>query len=305
MRLALLRATTASLLLAGAVALPALPASAAAGPHIDVAPPAVVGSGLNAVDLPVQVVNDGGVAQLQMRLRLTVTPVAGSAVRPLADTLVLSYEYGSVYRQLDYVPQGDALVATTPSLAGVDADGSTTVRLRIAAKPTSTAPHVDDMTVDVSTAALDDYGAVFATDQEPDRVALVEPRIEMTGWPARPEVGTPAVVTVSVRNTTPLAYLLLRPALAIYRSMSDQVLVERLDGDQWTPVSGQTSSYYWFYADGYPSLQPGESYTATLRITFTDDAVAGQQADLYHTLYTYFGQPIATDIHPYTVDPRA
>ncbi|MCA2217424.1 hypothetical protein [Jidongwangia harbinensis] len=306
MRSTVLRTTVASMLLAGAVALPAAPAAAAAaGPHLDLTPPAVVGAGLNPADIPVEVVNTGGEAQSSVRLRLTVTPVAGSAVRPLDSTLLLTYQFGHQWRSLSYETRGDTLVATTPALSGVDADGTTTLRLQVSTRPTGSAPHVDEVRVNVATEALDGNGAVFATDPAPDTVALVEPRAELTGWPERLAVGTPAVVTVTLTNTTPLAYSILRPGLAMYRAGNDQVVVERLDGDEWTPVSGPSSSYNWWYADGYPSLQPGETYSAKLRVTFTDDAAAGEQGHLYHIGYTYFGYPIAVAGHPYTLEARA
>ncbi|GIG85418.1 hypothetical protein [Plantactinospora endophytica] len=305
MRSAFLRATTATLLLVSAVLLPASQAGATtAGPYVDISPPAVVGAGLNPTDLPVQVVNTGGTAHFSMRLRLTVTPVAGSALRPLAATLVLTYQFGSQYRQLGYESRGDTLVATTPDLSGVDADGTATVRLQVSTRPTSSAPHVDDVTVQVTTEALDDHGTTFAADPEPDRMTMVEPRAELTGWPAQLPVGTPAVVTMTLTNTTPLPYLLLRPALAMYRSGNDQVTVERLDGGQWTPVSGPSSSYYWWYADGYPSLQPGQTYTATLRVTFTDESAAGEQSTVHHLGYTYFGVPVTVASQPYTIVAR-
>lgn len=251
-----------------------------------------------------QVVNTGGTAHFAVRLRLTVTPVAGSAIRPLADTLNLTYQFGSQYRQLSYETHGDALVATTPNLAGVEADGTATIRLRVSTRPTSAAPHVDEVTVEVSTEALDEYGTPFAADPGPDRMTMVEPRAELSGWPAQLPVGTPAVVTMTLSNTTPLPYLILMPALAMYRSGNDQVTVERLDGQQWTPIAGPSNIYYWWYADGYPSLQPGDTYTATLRITFTDDSAVGEQGFVYHTGYTYFGAPIAADLHPYTIVAR-
>ncbi|MEU8234656.1 hypothetical protein AB0C12_34130 [Actinoplanes sp. NPDC048967] len=301
MRLAVLRATTTSLLLAGAVALPVAPASAAASPHVSFAPPAVVGAGLTAAEVPVEVVNTGGTARSSVALRMTVTPVSGSALRPLDSTLVLSYQFGTQYRSLNYEVRGDALVATTPALSGVDADATTTIRLRISTRPTESAPHVDKMTVRVATEALDGDGVVFAADRRADRIALVEPRADITGWSGRLQVGTPTVVTMSLTNTTPLAYSILRPGLLLNRAGNDQVLVERLDGDQWTPVSGPSNSYYWWYSDGNPSLQPGESYTATLRITFTDEAAAGEQGTLYNVGYTYFGYPIAVDGEAYTV----
>jgi hypothetical protein len=301
MRLAVLRAATASLLLAGAVALPATAAAAAASPRVTFAPPAVVGAGLAATDVPVEVVNTGGAAQSSVALRLTVTPVAGSALRPLDSTLLLSYQFGAQYRPLTYETQGNTLVATTPALTGVEAGATTTIRLRISARPTSSAPHVDSVTVRVATEALDGDGAVFAADRKPDRIALVEPRADMTGWPGEIEIGQPAVVTVSLTNTTPLPYSILMPGLALYRAGNDRVIVERLDGDQWTPVSGPSNDYYWWYAQEYPSLQPGESYTATLRVTFTDEAAAGEQGTLYNIGYTYFGYPIAVDGEAYTV----
>ncbi|WP_159104515.1 hypothetical protein [Plantactinospora sp. BB1] len=305
MRLAFLRATTATLLLVSSVVLPASQAGAAtAGPYVDISPPAVVGAGLDPTDLPVQVVNTGGTAHFSMRLRLTVTPVAGSAVRPLASTLVLTYQFGSQYRQLSYETRGDSLVATTPELSGVEADGAATVRLQVSTRPTSSAPHVDDVTVQVTTEALDDFGTTFATDPEPDRTTMVEPRAELSGWPDRLPVGTPAVVTVTLTNTTPLPYALLRPGLALYRSGNEQVTVERLDGARWTQVSGPSSGYYWWYADGYPSLQPGQTYTATLRVTFTDDSAAGEQGFVYHLGYTYFGTPITVAGQPYTIAAR-
>jgi hypothetical protein len=141
----------------------------------------------------------------------------------------------------------------------------------------------------------------FATDRTPDQITLVEPRADITGWPGEIAVGTPAVVTMSLTNTTPLAYSILRPALVLNRTGNDQVLVERLDGGQWTPVPGPSSSYAWWYAEDYPSLQPGESFTATLRLTFTDEAAAGEQGTLYHIGYTIFGNPIAVDSEAYTV----
>jgi hypothetical protein len=301
MRLAVLRAMTASLVLAGAVALPVAPAAAAGRPHVSFAPPAVVGAGLTATDVPVDVVNTGGAAQVRVALRLTITPVAGSDLRPLDSTLLLSYQFGVQYRPLAYEVRGNSLVATTPAIDDVEADATTTIRLRLSSQPAAGAPHVDRMTVRVATEALDDDGAVFATDRRPDRIALVEPRSDVTGWPGEIEVGKPSTVTVSLTNTTPLAYSILRPGLALYRAGNDQVLVERLDGDQWTPVSGPSNDYYWWYADDYPSLQPGESYTATLRITFTDEAAAGEQGTLYAIGYTYFGYPIAVDGAAYTV----
>jgi hypothetical protein len=301
MHLAVLRVTTASLLLAGAVALPVAPAAAVASPRVSFVPPAVVGAGLTATDVPVEVVNTGGAAQSSVALRLTVTPVAGSALRPLDSTLLLSYQFGTQYRPLTYEIRSNTLVATTPALSGVEADATATIRLRISTQPTSSAPHVDRMTVRVATEALDADGAVFATDRRPDRIALVEPRADVTGWSGEIEVGTPTVVAVSLTNTTPLAYSILRPGLALYRAGNDQVVVERLDGEQWIPVSGPSNSYYWWYADGNPSLQPGESYTATLRITFTDEAAAGEQGTLYNIGYTYFGYPIAVDGEAYSV----
>ena len=301
MRLAVLRAITASLLLAGAVALPVAPAAAAASPRVSFAPPAVVGAGLTSTDVPVEVVNKGGVWQPSVALRLTVTPVAGSALRPLDSTLQLSYWFGTQIRPLTYEVRGNTLVAATPALSGVEADATATIRLRISTRPTSDAPHVDKVTVRVATEALDSDGAVFATDRRPDRIALVEPRADVTGWPGEIEVGTPTVVTLSLTNTTSLAYSILNPGLALYRAGNDQVLVERLDGDQWTPVPGPSNNYYWWYAADYPILQPGESYTATLRITFTDKAAAGVQGTLYHIGYTYFGYPIAVDGEAYTV----
>ena len=305
MRLAVVRATTVTLLLASAVALPPARAGAATtGPYVDISPPAVVGAGLNPTDVPVQVVNTGGTAHFATRLRLTVTPVAGSAVRPLASTLVLTYQFGIQYRQLTYETHGDALIATTPNLSGVDADGAATIRLQVSTRPTSSAPHVDDVTVDVATEAIDDNGGTFATDPEPDRMTMVEPRAQLTGWPERLAVGAPAVVTMTLTNTTPFPYAILRPALAMYRSGNDQVVVERLDGQQWTRVAGPSSDYYWWYADGYPSLQPGETYTATLRVTFTDDSTAGEQGFVYHIGYMYSGFPIAVEGHPYTLAAR-
>jgi hypothetical protein len=300
MRPAVLRATTASLLLAGAVALPAAPAAAAAGPHVSSAPPAVVGAGLNPTEIPVEVVNTGGAAQWGVALRLTVTPVAGSDLRPLNETLQLTYQFGTQWRELAYEVRGDTLVATTPGLTGVEADATTTIRLRIATRPTTSTPHVDTMTVRVATEALSG-GAVFATDPEPDQIALVEPRADLTGWPGEIVVGKPTVITVSLTNTTPLPYLILNPGLWLNRLGNDKVLVERLDGDQWTPVYGPSNSYYWWYADRYPSLQPGDSYTAKLRITFTDEAAVGEQGTLYHVGYTYFGSPIAVASEAYTV----
>ena len=306
MRFTVPRAITATLLLAGTITLAASsPAHAATGPHIDFTPPAVVGAGLTATDLPVEIDNTGGEFRWSVGLRLTVTPVAGSAVRPLASTLVLSYQFGSQWRPLTYVTRDGALIATTPALTNADADGTATIRLRLSAQPTSTAAHVDEMTVDVTTEAVDGSGVAFAADNEPDRVALVEPRAELTGWPQQLPVGTPAVVTATFTNTTPLAYSILRPALVLNRAGNAEVTVERRDGDEWTPVSGPSSSYFWWYADGYPSLQPGESYTATLRVTFNDDAAAGEQGFAYLTGYTYFGYPFAVDIHPYTITARA
>jgi len=305
MRLSILRAITASLLLAGAVGLPAAPAAAAACPHVSFAPPAVVGAGLTPTDVPVEVINTGGAAQSTVALRLTVTPVAGTALRPLASTLLLSYQFGTQYRPLTYQTQGNTLVATTPALTGVEADATTTIRLRISTQPTSNAPHVDSMTVRVTTEALDTGGAAFATDRKPDRIALVEPRADVTGWPGEIVVGTPTVVKMSLTNTTPLAYSILRPGLMLNRAGNDLVTVERLDGDQWTPVPGPSNGYFWWYADGNPSLQPGESYTATLRITFLDETAAGEQGTLYNIGYTYFGYPFAVDGEAYTVSAGA
>ncbi|MEV4759352.1 hypothetical protein AB0J86_30250 [Micromonospora sp. NPDC049559] len=308
MRFSLSRAATAALLLTSAVALPADPAGAAtAGPSVDTTAPAVVGAGQNPIDVPVRVVNTGGTDHLA-RLRLTVTPVAGSATRPLAATLVLTYEFGVQQRQMSYETRGDTLVATTPDLLTVRADETTTIRLRVATRPTSTAPHVDEVTALVDAEALDSStGAVFATDPEPDRMTMVEPRAELAGWPERLPVGTPAVVTATLTNTTPLPYPLLRPALAMFRaSDASEVVVERLDGAQWTRVAGPSNGYYWFYAVGYPSLQPGDAYTATLRITFTDDAAVGEQGFVYQIGYNYFGTAsVAADLHPYTITPRA
>jgi hypothetical protein len=251
----------------------------------------------------VQVVNTGDTTRWSVQLQLTITPVAGSAVRPLDSTLLLTYEFASQYRDLTYETRGNTLVATTPALSTVDPGATAEFRLRIASRPTSAAAHVDEMTVNIATAALDSSGTVFATDPEPDRVALVEPRTELTGWPERPVIGTPAVVTVSITNTTPLEYLILRPTLAMYRAGNDQVVIERRDGDEWTRVEGPTNNYNWWYADSYPSLQPGETYTATLRVTFTDEAAAGEQGFVYHIGYTFFGFPIAVDGHAYTLEP--
>lgn len=301
MRSAVLRAVTASLILTAAVALPAAPAAAAAGPVVSFAPPAVVGAGLTSTDLSVEVDNTGGVWQPSVALRLTVTPVAGSDLRPLDSTLQLSYWFGTQIRPLTYQTQGDTLVATTPGLSGVEADATRSIRLRIAARPATDTPHVDSVKVLVATEALDSDGAVFATDPEPDPIDLVEPRAGLTGFPGEIEVGTPAVFTVSLTNTTPLVYAIQNPGVALYRAGNEQVVVERLDGDQWTPVSGPSRNYFWWYADGYPSLQPGESYSATLRITFTDEAAAGQQGTLYHLGYTYFGYPTSVAGVPYTV----
>ena len=179
MRLAVLRSTSAILLLAGCVAVAASPARAAVRPHVEVTPPAVVGAGLNASDMPVRVVNAGGVAQRGVGLRLTITPLAGSPVRPLEETLVLTYQFGVQDRPLKYETHGDTLVATTPTLASVDPGGSTTLQLKISTRPTI-ASHVDRMTVKLTTEALDDFDDEFATDRRPDRIALVEPRAALS-----------------------------------------------------------------------------------------------------------------------------
>ena len=172
--------------------------------------------------------------------------------------------------------------------------------LEIAYKPSTT--HIDEMLVDVVVDAVESDD-VWATDNAPDRVQLVEPRTELTGWPEHLQVGTPAVFSATLTNTTPLDYLILAPALELNRTSSDneKVLIERLDGETWTKVSGPSNNYYWFYSYGYPSLKPGDTYTATLRITFTDAAAAGEQGYIYSLGVTAIGRTIAGSVYPYTI----
>ncbi|MDR7275119.1 hypothetical protein [Catenuloplanes atrovinosus] len=300
------RTLMSTIVLATAAALlPAAPAAArAAAPSLDARPPAAVGSGQNSIEFPVTLTGTGG--QDRAYLRLTITPVPGGDVRPLARTLLLTYD-GASRRPLTYTTQGDTLIATTPSLTGVAEGDTVTFQLGIALQPTTTAPHVDAMRVDIRTEALDAQGGVLAADPAPDRVTLFEPRAELIGLPAQVRVGTPFEVTVRTTNTTPLAYNLLLETIYLGRTGDSNrlVTVERRDGARWTTVPGPTDNYFWYVAGNYPSLQPGGVFEARLRMTFTDDAAAGEEPWLYHNVYTIFGTPIATDSRPFTILPRA
>lgn len=287
--------------LAPATLMPAAPATAAtraAAPAVTFEPPAAVGTG-TAVDVPVTVDNTGGTDQGSLRIRVTVTPLAGTA-RPLDQTLKLSYATGT--RSIALSPSGSSLVGTTAALDPLAAGASAGIQLRITTEPTMYAPHVDEVPVSILVEALGSSGAVFAADGTPDRVALVEPHAEVSGWPGTVRVGVPTVFTATVTNTTPLRYALLRPAVVMYRAGGDQVLLERLDGDTWTPVAGSSSNRVWYYTgDDYPSLEPGASTSTTLRITFTDPATAGEQSYLYLMPYTVVGKPVAAEPVAFTI----
>jgi hypothetical protein len=152
----------------------------------------------------------------------------------------------------------------------------------------------------MTTAALDDRSEPFATDPEPDRITMVEPRTDLRGWPAKFRVGEPTEVTASITNTTPLTYGLTTPSLSLYRRGNEQVTVEVRDGAQWRPVQ-LFNRYHWLYAANYPTLKPGEVYTATLRVTFQDDAAVGEEGYVYHMVSTAYDQPITAVILPFTL----
>jgi hypothetical protein len=282
---------------------PSAASAAETSPRLELTMPETVRSG-ESTNLYAEIDNSEGAEDLSAHLRLTFTPVAGSATRSLASTLELKY-LADRLRSMELETVGDSLVASTAIAWDIPAGALRRVSITLTELPlTLSAPHVDAASVSVLAEAVDSVGTVLATDPGPAPLTMYEPRTTLD-WPARVSIGESFIATTTFTNTTPQEFVFTTPYLNLLGQGNDGVVVEMQDGSGWTTVQPPSDRQAWPY-NGQMNvrLAPGEAFAAVLRITFNKDIDVEQAAVVQHVVVTVFGRIITGARREYTMVPR-